>query len=240
MNKLDLNNLPKHIAIILDGNGRWAKKRLLPRNLGHRKGAFNIRSIASYLNKLGINVLSLYCFSTENWKRPKEEVNYLMTKPVRFLKRYLNDIKKSNIKIIFSGRKNKIPSELLKIMNEIIDLTKDHTGLILNICFDYGSKDEIVRGIKNIIKDYESNKINIDDINETMFNKYLDTKDLPDVDLLIRTSGEKRVSNFLLYQIAYAEFYFTDVLWPDFDENEMDKALLAYQNRDRKYGALKE
>ena len=231
-------NIPTHIAIILDGNGRWAKKRGMPRVYGHRKGAYNISNIAQYADEIGIKVMSIYCFSTENWSRPGDEVTYLMKLPIRYFSRYKEKIKNSNIKVIFSGRRDHVSEKLNTLMDEIVELTKDHVGLILNICFDYGSRDELVRAIKNIANDIISNKITISDIDTKLINSYLDTKNLPDVDLLIRTSGEQRISNFLLWQIAYAELYFTDILFPDFNEAELEKALDSYSKRDRRYGGI--
>ncbi len=236
----DLKQIPRHVAIILDGNGRWAKKKGLMRIYGHRRGAFNLSKIAEYADELGIKVLSVYCFSTENWNRPEAEVNYLMALPARYYKRYKDKIVSSNIKVVSSGRKDHVDIELANLMNQIEEETKDHNGLILNICFDYGSRDEIVRGIKKLVSDLKDNKIKEEDINVDSFNNYLDTANLGDVDLLIRTSGEQRVSNFLLWQIAYAEFYFTNVAWPEFNKEELEKAIISYNSRDRRFGGLKE
>ncbi len=238
--KIDLTRIPNHIAIILDGNGRWAKSRNMPRIYGHRKGAFNISDICEYADSLGVKVLSIYCFSTENWKRPADEVKYLMSLPSRFFNHYKEKIRKSNIKIVFSGRRDRLSNKLNMLIDEIIDITKDHKGIILNVCFDYGSRDEIIRAIKKLVPDINSGKVNLPDLDSKTFANYLDTKDLGDVDLLIRTSGEERISNFLLWQIAYAEFYFTKVLWPDFSPAELDKAILSYQSRNRRFGGLKE
>lgn len=236
----EITNIPRHVAIILDGNGRWAKKHNRPRVYGHRKGAFNINRVASHAEALGIKVLSIYCFSTENWTRPAEEVKYLMSLPVRFFARYFEQIKNSSFVLKFSGRRDRVSEKLLQLMEELEDITKDHTGLILNICFDYGSQDEIIRTIKKLVPDIMSHKVSLDDLTPSLFSSYLDTSGLGDVDLLIRTSGEERLSNFLLWQIAYAELYFTDVLWPDFDEKELDKALISYSGRNRRFGGLKE
>ncbi len=238
--KINLNNIPKHIAIILDGNGRWAKLRNRPRIYGHRKGAFNISNICKYADSLGVKVLSIYCFSTENWARPDDEVKYLMGLPVRFFNRYREEIKNSNIKIMFSGKRNRISPKLQMLMDDIINITKEHEGIILNICFDYGSRDEIIRGIKKIIPLIEDGKFKLEDLNEKTFNNFLDTANLPDVDLLIRTSGEERISNFLLWQIAYAELYFTKTLWPDFTTDSLDEAIINYQQRNRRFGGIKE
>ncbi len=232
--------VPSHIAIILDGNGRWAKRRFMPRTYGHRKGAFNIRTIARYANQIGVKYLTMYCFSTENWKRPDDEVNYLMTKPVRYIKRYYDDLIKSSIRITFIGRRDRIPADLLNILVDLEEKTKDHSGLVLTLCIDYGSFDELTTAIKNIAKEVQDNKLEINDINEQCIMSHLFTKDYPPVDLMIRTSGELRLSNYLLLQSAYAELYFTDVLWPDFNEKELLKAIENYQSRNRRFGGLKE
>ncbi len=232
--------VPAHIAIILDGNGRWAKKRFMPRTYGHRKGAFNIRTIARFANQIGVKYLTMYCFSTENWKRPEDEVNYLMTKPVRYIKRYYDDLIKSSIRITFIGRRDRIPSDLLNILTDLENKTRDHTGLVLTLCIDYGSFDELTTAIKNIASEVQDKKLEISDINEQCIMSHLFTKDYPAVDLMIRTSGELRLSNYLLLQSAYAELYFTDVLWPDFDEKELLKAIENYQSRNRRFGGLKE
>lgn len=232
--------VPQHIAIILDGNGRWAKKRFMPRTYGHRKGAFNIRTIARFANQIGVKYLTMYCFSTENWKRPEDEVNYLMTKPVRYIKRYYDDLVNSSIRITFIGRRDRIPSDLLNILTDLENKTRDHTGLILTLCIDYGSFDELTTAIKNIASEVQNKKLEISDINEQCIMSHLFTKDYPQVDLMIRTSGELRLSNYLLLQSAYAELYFTDVLWPDFNENELLKAIENYQSRNRRFGGLKE
>lgn len=232
--------VPQHIAIILDGNGRWAKKRFMPRTYGHRKGAFNIRTIARFANQIGVRYLTMYCFSTENWKRPEDEVNYLMTKPVRYIKRYYDDLVNSSIRITFIGRRDRIPSDLLNILTDLENKTRDHTGLVLTLCIDYGSFDELTTAIKNIASEVQNKKLEISDINEQCIMSHLFTKDNPAVDLMIRTSGELRLSNYLLLQSAYAELYFTDVLWPDFDEKELLKAIENYQSRNRRFGGLKE
>lgn len=236
--ELDKNKMPNHIAIILDGNGRWAKKRFLPRTMGHRKGAFNVRDIAKYAESLGIKYLTAFCFSTENWNRPVEEVNYIMTTPIRYFKRYRNKILNSTLKLKFIGRRDRIPQELLKVIEDIENGTKNHTGLVLTLCVDYGSFDEITTAVKEIAKDVKDGKIKIDEITKDTVENHLFTKDYPKLDLLIRTSGEIRISNFLLWQLGYAELYFTDVLWPDFDSKELDKALLSYQSRNRRFGGL--
>ncbi len=239
---IDLNNniiIPKHIAIILDGNGRWAKAKGLPRNLGHRKGAFNIRDIASSANKLGVKQLTVYAFSTENWNRPKEEVDYLMTAPIKYYKKFKKKILNSSMKITFIGRRDRFSKELLDVINEVEENTKNHTGINLNIACDYGSKYEIVNAIKLISNKVLNNELEIDDINENTVDEHLYTNGMYPIDLMIRTSGEIRLSNYLLWQLAYSEFYFTDTYWPAFNEKELIKAIESYQKRDRRYGGLK-
>ena len=236
--QLDTNKIPQHVALILDGNGRWAKKRSLPRTCGHRKGASNIEKIAVACQNLGIKYMTCYCFSTENWKRPQDEVNYLMKLPIRYFKKAYNTIIESNIKIKVIGRRDRFPKELLDAIIEVEEKTKNHTGLTLTLCLDYGSYDEITTAFKQIADEVIKGQINIDDITPEVITNHLFTKDLPQVDLLIRTSGEYRISNYLLWQIAYSEFYFTDVLWPDFNEEELNKAIYDYQNRNRRFGGL--
>ena len=240
MQELDKNRIPEHIAIICDGNGRWAKKRLQPRTMGHRKGGFNIRDIARSCNKLGIKYVTFFCFSTENWNRPEKEVEYLMTAPLRFIKRFEKDIINGESKIKLVGRKDRLSKEFLDTFRNLEEKTKDHKGTVVSLCVDYGSYDELTTAIKEIASDYKDGKISLDDINENLVNNHLYTKGYPKLDLLIRTSGEYRISNFLLWQLAYSELYFTDVLWPDFDEKELIKAIKNYQSRDRRFGGIKD
>lgn len=237
---LDPNKIPNHVAMILDGNGRWAKKRMQPRTFGHRKGAYNVVDITKSCQKLGIKYITLYCFSTENWNRPNQEVNYLMTAPVRYYKKYKEKLLKTNVKLQFIGRRDRVPTALLNIMEEIEELTKDKTGITVTLCVDYGSYNEITETVKKIAQDVKDNKIAIDEITPDLIENNLFTKNLPKLDLLIRTSGECRISNFLLWQLGYAELYFTDVLWPDFNENELEKAILSYQGRNRRFGGINE
>lgn len=234
------NKIPSHIAIILDGNGRWAKKRGLPRTYGHKVGSENLNKTAINCSKLGIKVLSVYAFSTENWSRPKDEVDYLMKLPLEFEKTYKGNFKENDIKVIFSGRRDRFSKENIELLNKIEEKTKDRQGLILNICFDYGSYTEMLTATKEISLLYKENKIKLEDIDEKLFENHLYTKDLPKLDLLIRTSGELRISNFLLWQLAYSELYFTKKLWPDFNNKELLKAIDNYQRRNRTYGGLKE
>ena len=237
--QLDKNKIPAHIAIILDGNGRWAKAHHRPRVFGHRKGAFNIYDIAKACSELGIKYVTMFCFSTENWTRPDDEVNYIMSKPMRFVKYYRKKIISSSARIKFLGRRDRLSKEFLDMINDIEENTKDHTGTTLSLCVDYGSYDEITTAVKNIAKDIKDNKIDIDDITPELIENNLFTKDYPKLDLLIRTSGEQRISNFLLWQLGYAELYFTDVYWPDFNKDELIKALINYQSRNRRFGGLK-
>lgn len=224
--------IPNHVAIIMDGNGRWAQKRGYPRNLGHRKGAQTLSKIVKYANKLNIKYLTVYAFSTENWKRPKEEVNYLMDLPVKFFKKYGNDFLEEGIRVKVIGHRAELSEELNNIIDEIEGKTKNNKGLTFVIALNYGGMDEIVDAINYLV----ANKIQI---TKEEFPKYLYTKDVPSVDLLIRTSGEVRISNFLLWQIAYSELYFTDILWPDFNQKAFDEALKSYERRDRRFGGIK-
>ena len=238
--KIDPNKIPNHVAIILDGNGRWAKKRFLPRVMGHKEGAKNIAKVAKYASSLGISHLTVFCFSTENWNRPQDEVNFLMNLPMNFYKQYKDKILDSNIKIKVIGRRDRLNSELVNLINEIENETSKNTELVLTLCLDYGSYDEITTAVKNIAVKVKNNEINVEDINPELIENNLFTKDYPKLDLLIRTSGEIRISNFLLWQLGYAELYFTDVYWPDFNEKELDKAIINYQSRNRRFGGLNE
>lgn len=228
----------KHVAVILDGNGRWAKKRGLPRSLGHKAGAENLNKLAKYALEKGIEVLSVFAFSTENFKRSDEEVNYLMDLFTSNFKRDKNYFNKLNIKVVFSGRKEPLKTDVLEAMSELEKITKDNTGGIFNICLNYGGQAEIVDAVKKISDDIINKKITKDDIDENSFYKYL-YNDLPPIDFMIRTSGEERISNFMLYSLAYAEIHFTDTYFPDFDEKEFDKALVVYENRNRRFGDAK-
>ena len=237
--KLDMTKIPAHIAIILDGNGRWAKSHGLPRVLGHRKGAFNLKDIATECNKLGIKYLTVYCFSTENWKRPKPEVDYLMTTPLKYYKKYKKKIFSSSIRIKVIGRRDRLSNEFLNMVLELEENTNDHTGLTLTLCIDYGSIDEITTAVKKISRMVQNGEITADDITPDIINANLFTNDYPPLDLMIRTSGEYRISNYLLWQMAYSELYFTNTYWPDFNKDELHKALIDFQNRNRRFGGLK-
>lgn len=237
--ELDENNIPKHIAFIMDGNGRWAKKRKMPRTYGHHEGTKTIRDIALHCNKLGVEAMTVYAFSTENFARPQQEVQFIFKLPKDFFDSYMKELIENNVKICTIGHLDLAPQDTQDIINAAIDRTRQNTGLKLCFAFIYGGRDEILEATKKLANNVKNNKLEIDQINEDIFNNALMTKDLPEVDLMIRTSGEQRLSNFLLWQLAYAEFVFTDVLWPDFNEDELDKAIWMYQNRDRRFGGLK-
>ncbi len=229
--------IPKHIGIIMDGNGRWAKKRFLPRNMGHKKGAEVFQDITRYCNELGLEAVTFYAFSTENWKRPQEEVEGIM----KLFKEYLIkafDYEKENNKIVFLGDKSAFSGELLDLMLEIEEKTADRTGMILNIALNYGSRNEIINACKEISQLVKEGKMSIDDINEESFSNHLYTKNQPDPDFILRPSGEKRLSNFLLWQSAYAEFVYMDVLWPDFTRKNLDEAILEFNKRNRRFGGV--
>lgn len=226
------SRIPNHIAIIMDGNGRWAEKRGLPRTFGHKEGADALRKIITYAGKIGVKYLTVYAFSTENWKRSKDEIDALMFLFKTYLKNEEKNIMKNNVRFLVSGRKNGVSSSLLEAIKKLEDKSRDNTGLTLNIAFNYGGRAEIVDAVNSILKS------GADNINEEDFSKYL-YNDIPDPELLIRTSGEFRISNFLLWQIAYSEIYITKALWPDFDEKELDKAIQSYNERDRRFGGVK-
>lgn len=236
--KIDFDNLPKHIAIIMDGNGRWAKKRSLPRNFGHQEGMERVIEIVECASQIGIEHLTLYAFSTENWKRPIAEIEGLMKILVLYIRRELDRLHKNNIRLNILGDINKLPDAPKNEVIKAIEKTKNNTKMVLNIALNYGGRDEIIHGIKEYLKDVEMGKITYDDLSTDNFSKYLYTKDQPDPDLVIRPSGELRLSNFLLYQIAYSEFYFSDILWPDFKENYLYEAIIDYQNRNRRFGGI--
>ena len=240
VNDIDINRLPKHIAIIMDGNGRWAKLRNKPRVFGHREGAKSVRKIVEATARLGIKNLTLYAFSTENWNRPKHEVKTLMKLLVSALKRELVLMKKNNIKLNAIGHTDKMPENVQHELQEVLDETKMNTGLVLTLALSYGARQEIQRAIKEISYKVKNNIISVENVDENIINKHLYTQNLPDVDLLIRTSGEVRISNFLLWQIAYAELYFTKELWPDFDETSLLNAITDYQLRERRFGKTSE
>lgn len=236
--KIDRNNIPKHIAIIMDGNGRWAKEKKLPRTMGHRAGVESIRRIIKESHVLGIKYLTLYAFSTENWKRPKDEVGALMKLLVEYLRNEISELNANGVVIKILGDTTKLSDECQKEINEAVELTKDNKGVVVNIAFNYGGRDEIIRAVKAVSKDIEKGIINTDDITDDIFENHLYTKGIPDPDLIIRPSGEKRISNFLLWQCAYSEFWYSNVNWPDFKEIDLHRAIYDYQNRDRRFGGV--
>ena len=240
VNLIDKNNLPKHLAIIMDGNGRWAKKHGLFRTLGHESGTKSVKKIIEACANLGIENLTLYAFSTENWNRPKIEVEALMKVLVNSLIKELPTLEKNNIKMNAIGNLEKLPVKARNELQDVINKTAGNTKLVLTLALSYGSREELVNAVKNISDKVKNNIISVDKIDDSVINEHLYTHNLPDVDLLIRTSGEHRISNFLLWQIAYAELYFTDILWPDFKESDLYEAILSYQKRERRFGKTSE
>lgn len=231
-------SIPEHVAIIMDGNGRWAKKRALPRIAGHHEGMKVVRKTTKLANELGIKTLTLYAFSTENWKRPKNEVDYLMKLPEEFLGTFLPELIEENVQVQMMGYKEELPLHTLKAIEKAIDDTKDNDGLILNFALNYGSRAEIIDAVKRVLIDCNSGIINENMLNEKLFSSYLMTSEMADPDLLIRTSGEIRLSNFMLWQLAYTEFWFTDVLWPDFRGEHLVEAIEVFQSRQRRFGGV--
>ena len=231
-------NIPRHIAIIMDGNGRWAKEKGLPRNEGHRRGTKALEKIISYADKIGVEHLTVYAFSTENWKRPQEEVEGLMKLFDRYLDKELKKVDKDNhrFNVIGDLYSNDIPSKLREKILLLQNKTKDKSGMYFHMAFNYGGRDEILRACKKIMQDVEVGKLKSDEMNEDLFSSYLDTINIPDPDLMIRTSGEIRTSNFLPWQLTYTEFYFTSCLWPDFTTKELDKAIDEFNSRKRRFG----
>ncbi|MGE9964886.1 isoprenyl transferase [Fusicatenibacter saccharivorans] len=233
-------NVPQHIAIILDGNGRWAKLKGMPRNYGHAQGSKNVEKICEVAYKMGVKYLTVYAFSTENWKRPQSEVDALMTLLRNYMKTCLKTAEKNRMKVRVIGDKTRLDDDIRTRIEELEEASKNNDGLNFQIAINYGSRDEMVRAMRKMMKDCEAGKITSDEVTEEVFESYLDTHGIPDPDLLIRTSGELRLSNYLLWQLAYTEFYFTDVPWPDFTKEELEKAIMQYNNRDRRYGKIKE
>ncbi|KAB7708081.1 isoprenyl transferase [Bacillus aerolatus] len=230
--------VPEHIAIIMDGNGRWAKKRALPRIAGHHEGMKTVRKITRLANKLGVKALTLYAFSTENWKRPKTEVDFLMKLPQEFLGTFLPELIEENVQVQMMGERSQIPKHTLGAVEKAMEQTSTNDGLVLNFALNYGSRAEILTAVKDIIHDAKNGILLEENLNEDLFSTYLMTRHLKDPDLLIRTSGEIRLSNFMLWQLAYTEFWFTDVNWPDFKENHLLEAIEAFQRRSRRFGGL--
>ena len=237
---LDIHNLPEHIAIIMDGNGRWAKKRKMPRIKGHYEGMQTIKKVTREASHLGIKYLTLYAFSTENWSRPESEVNYIMNLPVNFLKTFLPELIEKNVKIETIGFLDAVPQSTIEAINYAKEKTKNNTGLKLVFAINYGGRAELVQSMKSIYDELQRNGQNSDDIDELMISKHLMTHPDPDPDLLIRTSGEQRLSNFLIWQASYSEFIFNEKLWPDFDGEELKQCIKIYQSRQRRFGGLSE
>ncbi len=238
--QIDKNKLPNHLAIIMDGNGRWAKQKGLVRVIGHENGTKAVREIVEASAEIGIKHLTLYAFSTENWKRPKLEVQTLMKLLVKSLKKEIKTLQDNNIKLSAIGCLNDLPKKAHAELEEVIEKTKNNTHMTLTLALSYGSREELINVVKELTNKVKNNIISPENIDESIINKHLYTHNLPDVDLLIRTSGEQRISNFLLWQIAYAELYFTDILWPDFSKDDLHEALINYQNRERRFGKTSE
>ncbi len=240
--KKDELKVPKHIAIILDGNGRWAKKRMLPRTAGHAKGAANVEKICKFAKKLGVRYITMYAFSTENWKRPEEEVNTLMDLFMKHLEDASKLYAKNNFRLRFIGDRSRLSPELQEAMKRDEELSKNNDGIDLILAINYGGRDEVARSFKNILYNADKEGLSFkelaDKIDEKMISDNLDTADIPDPELMIRTSGEQRLSNYLIWQLAYTEFYFTPVLWPDFGEKDLLDAIKYYSERDRRFGGL--
>jgi len=236
ISKINKQRLPKHIAIIMDGNGRWAKQKGKLRVFGHKNGVKAVRDVVEGSAEIGVKVLTLYAFSTENWNRPKAEVDVLMNLLVSSLKKELKLLQDNNIRLQAIGNLEKLPKKAKRELEEVIQITKNNTHLVLNLAISYSAKEEIVNAFKKISKKIVNNELSIEEIDENIINNHLYTRNLPDVDLVIRTSGEKRISNFLLWQIAYAELYFTDLFWPDFRKTHLIQAILDYQQRERRFG----
>lgn len=229
-----MNNL-RHVAFIMDGNGRWAKERNLPRHKGHKKGVENIIDILRYCNDISIYCVSFFCFSTENWNRPKSEIDHLFSYLKSFFKKNIKELQEKKIKVHISGDISKLPEDVIETINNAIKLTENNDKMIFNICLNYGGRDEIIRAIKKL----NNSNFDINNLTEDNFKDFLDTKNLPDVDLLIRTSGEERVSNFLLYELAYSEMIFNKKYWPDYDVSSFKDDLIIYNNRKRRFGGIK-
>ena len=233
-----MNKVPNHVAIIMDGNGRWATTKGMVRTEGHKKGAETLEDLAVYILNTGTKYLSVYAFSTDNFKRPETEVSFLMNLFIKMFKTKMEKIIKNDIRVVFSGRRENLREDVLDAMDSIVEKSKDNKKGTLNICLNYGSQEEIIDATKKIVKDVQKGILNIDDLDKELYYRYM-YEDLPPIDLMIRTSGEQRLSNFMLYQLTYSELYFTDTYFPDFDEKEYDKAIDAYNNRDRRFGKIK-
>ena len=237
--QVDFDRLPRHIAIIMDGNGRWAKKRGLPRTAGHAAGAETFRTIATYCKDIGLEYLTVYAFSTENWKRPAEEVGAIMGLLRKYLLEAIGRMERDRVKMHFFGDLTPLTPELRELCRRTEEISTHYEGCQVNICLNYGGRDEILRAVRRFAADCAAGERKPEDLDDALFSTYLDSAGIPDPELIIRPSGELRLSNFLLWQCAYSEFYFTDVLWPDFDEAELDRAIAAYHHRDRRFGGVK-
>ena len=240
LDQIDKKKLPKHLAIIMDGNGRWAKQKGLLRSIGHENGTRSVREIVEACAEINIPYLTLYAFSTENWNRPKLEVELLMKLLVSSLKKEIKTLQDNDISLNAIGNLEALPKKVYRELNDVIEITKNNTRMTLTLALSYGSREEIIKTVKEISLKVKNNLISRDDIDESVINNHLYTQGLPDVDLLIRTSGEQRISNFLLWQLAYAELYFTETLWPDYTKNHLFEAILNYQNRERRFGKTSE
>lgn len=237
--EFDSSRLPKHIAIIMDGNGRWASKRALPRVFGHKAGMEALKEIVRACSDMGIEILTVYAFSTENWNRPTEEVSYLMNLLIEYMRKEINELNKNNVKIKILGDLSPLPQITREEVEKAVVLTEDNTGIQFNIALNYGSRAEIINACKKIAEEYKEGRIQKEEITEDLISSYLFTSGDIEPDLIIRTSGEKRLSNFLLWQSAYSEFVFVDEMWPDFNSKQLEKAILEFQNRDRRFGLVK-
>ncbi|HEU5140844.1 MAG TPA: isoprenyl transferase [Bacillales bacterium] len=236
--EIDSANIPEHIAIIMDGNGRWAKKKGLPRIAGHREGMKVVRNIVMACDDIGVKALTLYAFSTENWKRPRKEVDFLMKAPEKFLLTYLPELVEKNVQVRTMGSPDNLPAYTVNAVETAVEETKDNTGLILNFAWNYGSRFEMTQAVRNLAQEVKDGKVDVDQIDESMISNYLFSPQLGDPDLLIRTSGELRLSNFMLWQLAYTELWFTDVLWPDFKKAQLLEAVHDFQQRGRRFGGV--
>ncbi|GGK13539.1 isoprenyl transferase [Caldalkalibacillus thermarum] len=235
--EIELNNIPRHVAIIMDGNGRWANQRGLPRAAGHRAGMKVVKEITKAADEIGVKILTLYAFSTENWKRPREEVDYLMKLPQEYLATELDELNQRNVQVRLLGSEEGLPPHTLQAVKEAVEKTRHNTGLILNFALNYGSRSEIVQMVKTVAAKVQRHELSVDDIDEQLVSQFLQTRGLPDPDLLIRTK-EIRLSNFMLWQLAYTELWFADVYWPDFTKKHFEEAIHDFQQRARRYGSI--
>jgi undecaprenyl diphosphate synthase len=235
---LDPDNIPVHVAVIMDGNGRWATRRGLPRVAGHHSGMKNVKRIVMAANEIGVKILTMYAFSTENWGRPKDEVDFLMKLPQEFFPLEIDELHANNVQVRMTGLREALPPHTLQAVEAAIERTKDNTGMILNFALNYGGRKDIITALQGVLKDVAAGKLRAEDVTEEVFGKYTMTSDLPDPDLLIRTSGELRISNFMLWQLAYTELWFTDEYWPEFTEAHFHQAIAEYQRRARRYGGV--